>query len=124
MNNFLTIDELLFIHQSLIEEFGGSPGLRDKGALESALMRPQTGYYQDIIEEAAALMESLAMNHPFVDGNKRVAFFATDIFLRLNGYYIDCDNDKAYTYFMKLFESNAFRFKNLLEWLRNKVKSL
>ena len=124
MSNFLTIDELLVIHQRLIEEFGGSPGLIDKGALESALMRPQTGYYQDIIEESAALMESLAMNHPFVDGNKRVAFFGTDTFLRLNGYYIDCDNYKAYSYFMKLFESNAFRFKNLLEWLRNKVKSL
>ena len=124
MSNFLTIDEILLIHQRLIEEFGGYPGLRDKGALESALMRPQTGYYQDIIEESAALMESLAMNHPFVDGNKRVAFFATDTFLRLNGYYIECDNYKAYTYFMKLFESNAFRFKNLLEWLRNKVTSL
>ena len=64
------------------------------------------------------------MNHPFVDGNKRVAFFATDIFLRLNGYYIDCDNEKAYSYFMKLFDSNDFHFNKLLEWLRKNVKSL
>lgn len=124
MSDFLTLDELLAMHQKLIKEFGGSPGLRDKGALESALMRPQIGYYQDIIEESAAFMESLAMNHPFVDGNKRMAFFATDAFLRFNGYYIDCDNDEAYAYFMKLFESNAFRFDNLVEWLRNKVKPL
>ena len=92
MSDFLTVDELLAMHQKLITTFGGSPGLRDKGALESALMRPQTGYYQDITEESSALMESLAMNHPFVDGNKRMAFFATDAFLRFNGYYIDCDN--------------------------------
>ncbi len=62
------------------------------------------------------------MNHPFVDGKKRMTFFATDAFLRLNGYYIDCDNDEAYTYFMKLFESNAFRVDKLVEWPRDKVK--
>ena len=124
MRNFLTLDELLAMHQMLIEEFGGSFGLINKGALESALMRPQSGYYQDIIEESAALMESLAMNHPFVDGNKRIAFFATDTFLRMNGYYIECDNDAAYAYFIKLFESNAFRFDNLVEWIRENVKTL
>jgi len=124
MSDFLTIDELSAMHQKLIDEFGGSLGLRDKGALESALMRPQIGYYQDIIEESAAFMESLAMNHPFVDGNKRIAFFATDTFLRLNGYYIDCDNDEAHAYFIKLFEMNAFRFGNLVEWLREKVEPL
>ena len=124
MRNFLTLDELLAMHQKLIEEFGGSFGLIDQGALESALMRPQSGYYQDIVEESAALMESLAMNHPFVDGNKMIAFFATDTFLRMNGYYIECDNDAAYAYFIKLVESNAFRFDNLVEWIREKVKTL
>ena len=80
MSDFLKLDELLAIHYGLIEEFGGSHGLRDIGVLESALMRPQIGYYQVIIEEAAALMGSLVMNHPFIDGNKRIAFFATDAF--------------------------------------------
>jgi death-on-curing protein len=61
----------------LIERFGGSHGLRDQGALESALARPQTGYYLDLIEEAAALWESLSQNHPFIDGNKRIAITAT-----------------------------------------------
>jgi death-on-curing protein len=124
MKIYLTVEELLAIHHKLILEFGGSHGLRDKGGLESAQMRPQTGYYQDIIEQAAALMESLAINHPFVDGNKRMAFFATDTFLRLNGFYIDCDNDKAYAFFIKLFETNSFRFENLAKWLKNNVRSL
>lgn len=86
MSEFLTRDELIAMHHRLIEEFGGSHGLIDFEALESAVMRPQIGYYHDIIEEAGALMESLAMYHPFVDGNKRLAFFATDVFLRLNGF--------------------------------------
>ena len=112
------------MHQVLIEEFGGSDGVRDMGALESALMRPQLGYYDTLIDEAAALLESLAMNHPFVDGNKRVAFFVTDTFLRMNGRLIDCDNDEAYAFFMSLFDANEFRFDRLREWLSKHVRSL
>ena len=83
---FLSVDEAIAIHERLIERFGGAPGIRDKGLLESALFRPQTGYYDDIAELAAALFESLILNRAFVDGNKRVAFFVTDVFLRLNGW--------------------------------------
>jgi len=78
---FPTLDEKLAIHERLIGRFGGPGGMRDPGLLESALYRPQSGYYEDVTEMAAALFESLLMNHPFVDGNKRVAFFATDVFL-------------------------------------------
>ena len=85
MRKYLTADEVIYIQKELIKEFGGSFGIRDRKSLESAVMRPQSGYYKNIIEEASALMESLAMNHCFVDGNKRIAFFATDIFLRMNG---------------------------------------
>ena len=123
-HNFPTIQEVMVMHDDLIVIFGGSPGIRDQGALASALMRPQLGYYDSLIEEAAALMESLANNHPFVDGNKRVAFFATDAFLRLNGHYIDCDNREAYEFFMRLFETNSFRFAQLLPWLEEKVRPL
>lgn len=119
-----TTDGVKILHQLLIDEFGGEYGLRDAGALESALMRPQIGYYQDIIEEAAALMESLVNNHPFIDGNKRVAFFTADVFLRANGFYIECDSDEVYTFFMKLFEANQFRSDELDLWLRSKVQSL
>ena len=124
MRIFLTLEELLIIHQHLIDEFGGSYGLRDPKALEAAAMRPQTGYYENIFEEAAALMESLAMNHPFIDGNKRMAFFAADTFLRMNGYYIDCDDQEAYNYFMSLFESSSFEFEKLSVWIRQNSKLL
>jgi death-on-curing protein len=121
---YLTVNEVIVIHEYLIDEFGGSGGIRDLPALESALARPQTGHYKNIIEESAALMESLAINHPFIDGNKRVSFFIADVFLRLNGYYIDCDSQSAHNFFMELFEFNKFRFKYLLPWLKKHIKLL
>ncbi len=121
-SDFPTVEEVVAIHDIAVDEFGGSLGLRDAGALESAIMRPQLGYYDGILDEAAALLESLAMNHPFVDGNKRTAFFATDTFLRKNGRYIDCDNDEAYAFIMQLFATNSFRFAQLREWLEEKVR--
>lgn len=124
MRTFLSVDELIAIHKYLIDEFGGPDGLRDRNALESAAMRPQSGYYKNIYAEAAALMESLGMNHPFVDGNKRMAFFATDIFLRLNGLYIDCDDQEAYEFLIGLLESNTFNFENLTTWLEDNSKNL
>ena len=75
-------------------------------------------------EEAAAMLESLAMNHPFIDGNKRTALAVTDAFLRKNGRFIDCDNDDAYRFFMQLFETNSFRFAELHEWLEEHAKPL
>lgn len=119
-----TVGTILSIHEILIEETGGAPGLRDVGALESAIMRPQIGYYNGIVEEAAALMESLAINHPFVDGNKRIAFAAADTFLLMNGYYIDCDSEEAHAHFMRLFDANSFRFAELVTWLTDHVKPL
>ena len=121
---FPSPEEVIALHDVLIDEFGGSRGLRDMGALESAVLRPQMGYYDGIIEEAAAMMESLAMNHAFVDGNKRVAFFATDAFLRDNGRFIDCDSVEAHIHFMNLFDTNSFRFAELVAWLGQNVKSL
>ena len=123
-HEFPTIEEVVAIHDLLIEEIGGAHGLRDEGALASAVLRPQMGYYNGIIEEAAALLESLSQNHPFVDGNKRVAFVVTDLFLRLNGSYIDCGRDAAYTFFMELYETNSFRFANLIPWLEEHAKPL
>jgi len=119
---FPTTEEVIAIHDILIDLFGGSHGLRDRGLLESAVMRPRAGYYRNIIEEAAALIESLALNHPFVDGNKRTAFFTADVFLKANGHYIDCQIDEAYELFISLFETDSFRFSNLCEWLEETVK--
>jgi death on curing protein len=115
---FLSSDEVLAIHEALIRTFGGPGGLRDGGLLESALFRPRTGYYADLAEMAAALFESLLMNHPFVDGNKRVAFFATDVFLRLNGWQMRVDADEAHGFLIGLLERQECDFAHLLPWIR------
>lgn len=119
-----TVAEVLAIHAVLIEEFGGTTGVRDRGLIESALGRISSGYYTSIEEEAAALMESLSQNHPFVDGNKRVAFFVADVFLRMNGYHFECDNETAFVFFNDLFEMGMFDFENLLPWIRKHSKKL
>lgn len=116
---FLTVDEVLAIHQALIDRFGGIPGARDVGLLESALYRPQTGYYDDLPGMAAALFESLIMNHPFINGKKRVAVFATDVFLRLNGWRLRVDPDEAHAYLIRLLEEGRCDFDHLLPWIRN-----
>ena len=123
-HEYPSIIEIIEMHDALIAVTGGAYGLRDRGALESALMRPQMGYYDGLIEEAAALMESLSQNHPFIDGNKRVAFAVTDTFLQMNGHYLDVDNETAYAFFIELYESNSFRFANLVPWLTENVKPL
>ena len=115
---FLSRDETLEIHRALLERFGGPEGVRDLGLLESALHRPGTGYYKDLAEMAAALFESLIMNHPFVDGNKRVAFFATDVFLRLNGYKLKVDAAKAHRFLIGLLENDNCTYDQLLPWIR------
>jgi death-on-curing protein len=119
--SFLSRDEVLAIHSTLLERFGGPAGVRDFGLLESALYRPQTGHYADLAEMAAALFESLIMNHPLVDGNKRVAFFATDVFLRLNGYKLQVDANKAHRFLIGLLENNRCNYDELLPWIRDNV---
>jgi death-on-curing protein len=114
---YLTLDETLRIHEILIKEFGGATGVRDLGLIESALLRPQTGYYADLIEEAAALWESLAMNHGFVDGNKRVAYACLEMFLQLNGADISATNDELETFIYGNLEAGTFRKDVLEDWL-------
>ena len=114
---YLTVAEVLAIHHHQIEEYGGSHGLRDGGALEAAVFRPQIGYYNTVAEEAAALMESLASNHPFTDGNKRVAFSAGYTFLLVNGFDLDVDPVKAYEFIIDAIAKSQFRFAVILEWL-------
>lgn len=122
MTEYITLVEALAIHEALLARDGGAEGVRDLGALESALMRPQLGYYEDIVHEAAALLESLAMNHPFVDGNKRVAFTVTATFLRINGKNLKCDGDEAYAFFISLFEAGTFRYEHLEPWIRRHLR--
>lgn len=92
------------------------------GLLESALFRPRTGYYADIVEMSAALFESLLMNHPFIDGNKRVAFFATDVFLRLNGWRLDVEPKAAYECIVGALERGDAGFQYFERWIRSALQ--
>lgn len=122
MTEYVTTADALFFHQLLIERYDGASGLRDAGALESALHRPQTGYYDTLIHEAAALLESLVQNHPFVDSNKRVAFAVTDVFLRINGYRITADSPTIFATLMKFFYDQTFDLEHLAPWLESIVE--
>ena len=122
MTEYVATADALFFHKQLIERYGGAPGLRDAGALESALHRPQTGYYDTLVHEAAALLESLVQNHPFVDGNKRVAFAVVDVFLRINGYSITADSKAIYDHMIKLVEARAFDMEHLVPWSQEIVR--
>jgi death-on-curing protein len=118
VTTYLTLAEVLAIHKALIQRFGGSEGVRDEGLVLSALLRPQTGYYADLIEEAAALWESLAMNHGFVDGNKRVAYACVELFLQLNGTDLSASNEVLEQFIYGHLEAGTFRKEVLDAWLR------
>ena len=115
---FLSLDEAIAIHERLIEKFGGMPGMRDTGLLESALFRPQTGYYADLAQMAAALFESLISNHAFVDGNKRAAYFISDVFLRLNGWKISVSSDNGYDFIVGSLENGVCDYDHILPWIQ------
>lgn len=119
-----TVAETIEAHRLLIEEFGGHQGIRDPGLLESAVLRPQNGYYNTLIDESSALMESLANNHAFVDGNKRISFVMTDVLLRLNGYFLDVEPLDAYKLITQAMENNEFRFPMIHDWIASVVKPL
>lgn len=115
--DYIRIEDILDIHSDQIERYDGSHGIRDPGLLEAALFRPQTGYYASLLDEAAALWESLSQNHPFIDGNKRAAFAATFVFLRINGLEIVARDEDAQTFILGLYDSGAVTFENLQSWL-------
>ena len=119
---YLTVAAVEQMHRELIDEFGGGHGLRDRGALEAAVFRPQNGYYNSLAEEAAALMESLANNRPFMDGNKRSAFSAADTFRARNGFYLDVDAIETYRFMMEALADITFRFGPILDWIDASVK--
>ena len=124
MAEYLTVAEVYAMQSRLIDLFGGRHGVRDKGAVEAAVFRPQTGYYNSIEEEAAALMESLGNNHGFVDGNKRIAFSATDTFLRINGFYLDVTGEEGFDFIYGSMDRHEFRYPQILDWIRGHMKRL
>lgn len=119
-----TLTETLELHTRLIERFGGKGGVRDMGLLESALMRPQTGYYKSLSLEAAALLQSLAQNHAFIDGNKRIAFATAAIFLRMNGYRLKVDTDNGESFIIDQVIKNKADINEIADWLEKHMKAV
>lgn len=120
--NFLSAEQILFIHARLIEETGGTHGVRDLNMLLSAIVRPRASFndqdlYQDLFGKAAALMESLIRNHPFVDGNKRTGATAAGLFLRGNGYCLIANNSDLVAITMSIAQSQS-SWAELTAWLR------
>ncbi len=119
---YLTVAEVLLLHARLIQRTGGSGGVRDVGLLESALARPRATFagndlYPALWDKAAALMESLIRNHPFVDGNKRVALSAAGIFLELNGHLLTATNDQALAFTRQVCREEM-TLQEMATWLK------
>jgi len=118
MTRYLKVADVLVLHALQIRRFGGATGLRDPGQLEAAVFRPQSGYYADIITQAAALWESLSQTHPFVDGNKRAALAATLTFLIVNGHEVTVEDTVMWDFLSDLYDNHRFKFEALEAWLR------
>jgi death on curing protein len=124
MSDYLTLVEVLAIHADQIDRYGGSPGIRDQGLLEAALYRPQTGYYADLIEEAAALWESLAQKSSPHRRQQANGICRHLTFLSINGARLTAPADEVYTFIAGLYEGNAFKFDRLVLRLRANVSEI
>ena len=124
MTDYLTVADLLVTHADLIHRYGVAPGVRDPGSLESAVFRPRTGYHAEVIEEAAALWESLSQSHPFIDGNERLAFAAAYTFLRANAHLIAAGANESSDFIMDLHGRNELAFEQLVPWLRKHARPI
>lgn len=122
MTRYLTPEQVLFLHSRLIAETGGGHGLRDLGMLLSALGRPQGTFdgkdlYPDLFSKAAALIDSLVRNHPFVDGNKRTAITSAALFLRMNGYRLIVENEEMVRFTLACAQSQL-SLDEIMDWFK------
>lgn len=122
MTVYLTVEQVLFIHMRLIAETGGGAGVRDLDLLASAVGRPQASFgghdlYPDLYHKAAALLDSLVRNHPFVDGNKRVGIAAAGLFLRRNGLRLTASNAELEQFTLQVARSEA-SIEPMVAWLK------
>lgn len=122
MTQYLTPEQVLFLHSRLVAETGGGQGIRDLGMLLSALGRPQATFdekdlYPDLFSKAAALMDSLVRNHPFLDGNKRTAITAAALILRFNGYRLVVENAEMVRFALACAQSQR-SLDEIVDWFR------
>jgi len=125
---YLTLTEVVDLHRLAIQQSGGADGVRDMAALDSAVVQPQMSFggvelYPTIADKAAALAFALVMNHPFVDGNKRVGVVAMDAFLVLNGHEIIASVEEQEQVFLQLAAGTLSR-ADFTEWVRSHIRAL
>ncbi len=125
---YLQFKQVLWIYRRVVEETGGSPGIRDEGLLRAALARPQSSFggqdlYPSLFEKAAALVESIARNHPFVDGNKRMAWECLDLLLDLNGFRVKASHEQSFHLMMEIIERRV-TVQDVAEWLAKHTRRL
>jgi death-on-curing protein len=119
---YLSVEEALELHLMLIEQFGGSHGVRDRGLVESAIYRLQSGYYTSLSVQAAALLHSFALNHAFVDGNKRVAFAAAAVFLSVNGFRLEVNPTDGEAFIVQKVIQDKVDLEAISEWLESHMR--
>lgn len=121
----ITLDDAVKIHSILIERFGGTKGVRDKNSLESALLRPYQTFdkkqlYLSPAQKAAAIIESIITNHPFLDGNKRFGYVAMRLTLLSDGMDIIASEDEKYDFVIKIAQG-IFKYPDILNWINSKT---
>ena len=119
---YLHPKQVLYLYQQIIQQSGGTIGLRDEGLLESAVYRPQASFggqdlYPDLFSKAAALGHSIISNHPFVDGNKRIGFEAMRLMLRLNGYDVHASLEAKFDFVMEIAKGKLAE-QAIADWLK------
>lgn len=128
MMRYLSLNELLELHNAIISESGGSKGVRDIHNLESSINQPrqtfdQKDLYPDIVSKASILCFSIIKNHPFVDGNKRLAHAAMEIFLVLNGMEIKANVDEQEKLILDIAKGNT-KLEELTSWLKKHITTV
>lgn len=121
---YLTLDEVLALHAALLARHGGAQGVRDMGLVESALARARSGYYESLSEQAAALLQSFAMNHAFIDGNKRVAWASSMVFLRMNGYRVRVSAEDAERFLIDQVITRRAEVAPIAQWLERCMRAV
>lgn len=125
---YITLEEVMAIHDHMVSEYGGSKGLRDLNLLESALFRPQSSFggeelYPDLYSKGASLLHSLVSNHPFIDGNKRTSFVCLSRFFYLNGVEIIANDNLVYSLILSIAESKV-DVTYISDWLKKHSRKL
>ena len=124
----ITKEEVFLIHDEVVKLHGGANGIRDIGGLESAIARPfqsfaETDLYPICFEKAAAIGESIIMNHPFIDGNKRTGYVLMELLLRIEGIRITASDDSLYAFVISI-STGEFKFEEIVAWLKENTASL